>query len=815
MVSSEPNADIVFVTQIPNPNDFITVNATFGNHLAGLDQIPRGGDLYIRYQDGTLKNLTKSAGYGSDSFQGDSAIAVRDPAVHWDGNKVIFSMVIGSATSQYQVNSYYWQIYEITGLGKNQTPVITKVPNQPVAFNNVMPIYSSDDQIIFVTDRPRNGERHLYPQRDEYESAPTNTGIWKLNPSTGALVLMDHAPSGDFHPTLDSFGRIIFTRWDHLQRDQQAGGLTSYGAFNYSSEDSNAERINSQQEFFPEARNEKERLDEGSQNLNLHSFNQFFPWMLNQDGSEMETLNHIGRHELHNYFPKSFLDDDELEDFSGEGFNRSNQSPIENFFQIKEDPTKPGKYYGIDCPEFSTHASGQIVSLEAPPSMSANLISVNYVTHRSTSSYTDTPSPDHSGLYRDPVKLTDGSLVSAHTGETREDDNIGTGNSPASRYDYRIKVLGNVGGYYRPIQVLTAGIAKNITWYSPDVLTSYNGNLWELQPVELIAKVRPPLTHAALSPIEGQVFADENVALEDFRNYLLDQQLALIIVRNVTSRDQSDEQQPYNLRVVNGIESIANAGRVYDLSEMQIFQGDQIRGYANHDQPTAGRRVLAQPMRDSSSANISGQQVGSVEIAEDGSVAAIVPASRALTWHLTDPQGGSVVKERYWLTFQAGEIRVCGSCHGVNQLDQLGNLPPENSPEALRKLLSKWKGIPYTPTARYQFSAFSKSNGKVVSNKFSSAHRAVLKITPLNSVSFNTELTYQVSVDQQLCAKTKKISLLNKARRVGKLIPRVRGKYDLAYQFSKDGVTLGTINLEFKGQRGAKQSTQSVCRALP
>ena len=27
-----------------------------------------------------------------------------------------------------------------------------------------------------------------------------------------------------FTPIVDSYGRILFTRWDHLQRDQQADG---------------------------------------------------------------------------------------------------------------------------------------------------------------------------------------------------------------------------------------------------------------------------------------------------------------------------------------------------------------------------------------------------------------------------------------------------------------------------------------------------------------------------------------------------------------------------------------------------------------
>src|SRR3546814_10016913 len=46
--------------------------------------------------------------------------------------------------------------------------------------------------------------------------------LWSLDPATGDLFMLDHSPSGDFTPILDSFGRVVFTRWDHLQRDQQA-----------------------------------------------------------------------------------------------------------------------------------------------------------------------------------------------------------------------------------------------------------------------------------------------------------------------------------------------------------------------------------------------------------------------------------------------------------------------------------------------------------------------------------------------------------------------------------------------------------------
>src|SRR3954470_4228897 len=165
---------ILFVTQFPIAADFATIGAVFANHHADMQSVGRGGDLWIRYPDGSLKNLTATAGYGSSGLQGANAIAVRDPAVSWDGTKALFSMVVGAPTQRYQVKTFFWQLYEVSGMGQNQTPVITKLPNQPANYNNVSPIYGTDDRIIFVSDRPCSGENHLYPQLDEYELTAVN-----------------------------------------------------------------------------------------------------------------------------------------------------------------------------------------------------------------------------------------------------------------------------------------------------------------------------------------------------------------------------------------------------------------------------------------------------------------------------------------------------------------------------------------------------------------------------------------------------------------------------------------------------------------
>src|SRR5262249_40344575 len=349
---------ILFVTQVPIPADFATIGAVFANHHADMQSVGRGGDLWIRYPDGTLKNLTAAAGYGSgdpSGFQDANAIAVRDPAVSWDGTKAIFSMVVGAPTKQYQVKTFLWQLYEITGLGVNQTPMITKVPNQPANYNNVSPIYGTDDRIIFVSDRPHNGASHLYPQLDEYELTPVNTGLWSLDPSSGDLFQLDHAPSGDFTPSMDSFGRVIFTRWDHLQRDQEAdadaeavaqGQAPTYGTFNYADETANAPyAFNQRAEVFPEPRSSRTDLLAGT-NLVGHTFNFFSPWQINEDGAEAETLNHIGRQELGIYADASFNDDPNLTYLpAGTHANQYQLRGDGGLLHIKESPVTPGLYY--------------------------------------------------------------------------------------------------------------------------------------------------------------------------------------------------------------------------------------------------------------------------------------------------------------------------------------------------------------------------------------------------------------------------------------------------------------------------------------
>ncbi len=685
---------IMFVTQFPIANDFATIGSTFANHKGTMQSAGRGGDLYIRYPDGTVRNLTREAGFGVTGLQNQNAISVRDPYVHWSGQKALFSMVIG-APDQFEYNAYYWQMYEITGFGQGQTISIMPIADQPTNYNNITPIYGSDDAIIFTSDMPRSQIRFNYPQHDEYESTATNTGLWKLN--NGEVTLMQHSPSGSFNPFIDSFGRLVFTRWDHLQRDQQASPTNVYGAFNYTDESPSATPLDTVAEVFPEPRPAETTLLNGT-NLEGHRLNHFFPWQLNQDGTEEETLNHVGRHELHSYFNRSMNDDTNLTEFIA-GASRPNQNSILNVFQMDEDPNQAGRYVAIDAPEFATHAAGQLIAFELPVGADPSLVQVDYMSHESTRNTVadgDTAPVQHVGFFRDPLNLVDGQLLAVHTTETREANNDGTRANPQPRYDFTIKrIVQNGNNDSVPSDRLTSLPDVTISYYDPDVLVSYTGPLWELSPVEVVSRTVPPMTSEVLLDPEAQIFAEENIDVNAFKAFLKTYGLAVAVMRDVTTRDELDLQQPFNLKVADSAHQTTNGiGQLYEISHMQFFQGDQIRGYGGVNDPDPGQRVIAQYLHDQNamSHNIPNPLAppGSADIYPDGSVAFFVPARRALSWQSLAPDNEPVVRERYWITFQPGEIRACGGCHGVNQIDQAGQLPSTIKAEAFRQLLLYW-----------------------------------------------------------------------------------------------------------------------------
>jgi hypothetical protein len=695
---------------------------------------------------GALRYLTQEAGYSSAGggalLTGNQAIAVRDPAVFWDASKAIFSMVVGAPTTVGGAENYSWQLYEITNLTAvlaGSTPVVQKVPNQP-PYNNFEPNYLSDGSIVFVSDRPRNGAAALYPIFDEYRGQPANSGLWRLNPANGALSLVENTPSGSFGPFVDSFGRLVFSRWDHLNQDinNDPAAPTGFTPFDYASEAANAVTTAASAELFPEPIHSV-----AGSNLNGFEINQFFPWTVNQDGSNEEILNHLGRHELKQTFSRSYTNDTNLINFDAATSGRTNQKSIDNMFQIREDPTTPGRYLGVDGNEFFMHHAGQIVALNAAQSVNANTISATYITDRqtSTSFFSGAAYPYNIGHFRDPLPMSNGTLIASFANTPAGESAAGPLPLPPPQppapgnYQFHLYTLTaisqNSATEYIPTAnpLISGGISKSGLKYNyasniagqPNGTVNYSGPLWELHPVEVVARATPPATaQASLTGSPEQAVFDtfnlahpgNGVTVTEMQQFLQNQNLALVVMRNVTSRDRADQQQPYNLDVPGGVQTLSNLPAylgppLYCIDRMQFFQADQVRGVTATTIANAlpGRRPLSRPLNDAHALqfNLPGDVAvpGSQFIAPDGSVALFVPAQRPMVWQSLapptacgtslEPVNATVVRERYWIEFQPGEIRACNSCHGVNQQNQAGQTVPVNQPQALANLLAWWK----------------------------------------------------------------------------------------------------------------------------
>jgi len=696
-----------------------------------------------------------------------NTIAVRNPCVYWDKSKAVFSMVSGAPSGPNDNTNFVWQLYEITlptqaQLNASVQPIVSKVANQP-AYNNVMPCYAPGGQFIFASDRPYNGQGHL-TQREEYLGLPTVSGLWRLDAANNTLQLLHHSPSGSFSPIIDSAGRLIFVNWDHLSRDIEAvtderdsdpnygepdpntfGGwhATGNGSGNFGDESAGAAFTlglpygqGSHLDFFPEPRNaDKKTLTlEWNNSLNGVTTNIFLPWMINLDGSGGEILNHAGRHEIAGAIKRSFNTDNNLVDLNpsiapGYGGLVAHNF-FSNLFWVREDPLQNGTFFGTDSVDLGTHGAGQIVKLtSAGANVNPDTMQVSYVTGSVTGAtkpqnipivrvgmnITQPPSPftpltTPETLYRTPVPLADGALIaSTATGIDQTDWNRGTISQPSTPWNFRLKSLKLQSGTYVPDVTLTNGLTITTSYFVPGVsqpVTFTNVSAWELDPAEIVARTPPVSTASTVDPIEASVFASNGVHIPTFQNYLVQQNAALSISRNVTKRDLHDRQQPYNLKIAwSNTQTTApspNNAPIYTVGWVQFLQADLRRGYLlGGGTPAQGRRVVATPLHDTMAENVivPGAPPGSVRLGDDGSFAAIVPAEKALTWHLldNDPAKTSQVKERFWVTFKKGEIRTCANCHGINTSDQSGTVAnpvtkPTNPPQALATLLQSWKG---------------------------------------------------------------------------------------------------------------------------
>ena len=296
--------------------------------------------------------------------------------------------------------------------------------------------------------------------------------------------------------------------------------------------------------------------------------------------------------------------------------------------------------------------------------------------------------------------MANGTLLGSYSvTATTLDTNIGAAAFPKSAFsNFRLVALTNGNTYWLVSSNLTAGFPSSVTYWDGATRVKQTNGFWELQPVEVISNKIPNRVNSTVAAIEASVFAAEGVDVQFMQSWLRSNNLALVISRNVTMRDRADREQPFNLRIAlpGGAQTLGtNTGIIYDIAHIQFLQADQLRGLTHGTtNPVSGRRVLATPMHDFAATNFNipvPNLPGATLLGKDGSQATFVPARRAMTHQTMQTNGLQAVRERYWITYQPGEIRTCAVCHGLNTQNQIGGTVATNPPAALQDLLRFWK----------------------------------------------------------------------------------------------------------------------------
>ena len=223
---------------------------------------------------------------------------------------------------------------------------------------------------------------------------------------------------------------------------------------------------------------------------------------------------------------------------------------------------------------------------------------------------------------------------------------MGTPRAPRSRYDFRLKTLvQRPNGYLVAGPALTGGIRKRVQYYDPFNLVTYDGDLWELDPVEVVrprrpaGARRPALDASRAAGARRPRACGHRPAAVPAR----DTDLALIVSAQRDARaTTNDRQQPFNLRVPGGAQTLGAGGRIYDVrlpaasSRATRSAGSRAASRSR----SRGRRVLAQPLHEPGGRQrrrARRARRAASRSALDGSMAALVPARRAMSWQLADP----------------------------------------------------------------------------------------------------------------------------------------------------------------------------------
>ncbi len=211
---------------------------------------PRG-DLWIReYASATApeKNITKDYTRGCDNPEPNQAIEgdVSDPAVSYDGKKIVFAMKLGNYHPDDPINNctdeeYTWSLYEYTIESDSIIAVVnSNYPIQATVLNpknigreegnDIDPVYLPDGRVVFSSDRqavagPLTNQNYNglsiskdTPLFDEggrnQREATMNLHVMPVGSGKNSINQITFNQSHDLNPSVLQNGKIIYSRWE-------------------------------------------------------------------------------------------------------------------------------------------------------------------------------------------------------------------------------------------------------------------------------------------------------------------------------------------------------------------------------------------------------------------------------------------------------------------------------------------------------------------------------------------------------------------------------------------------------------------------
>jgi hypothetical protein len=158
-----------------------------GESAPGPAQYSGGGRLcLLNLRDGQVTMLLE-----------DSSGAVRDPQVHYDGQKILFSYRRGGQS--------YFHLYEIGIDGAG----LTQLTDGP--YDDIEPTYTPEGKILFCSTRCRRVVGcNPSPVATLYGCEADGSNIREISAS----------PFTDNTPWMLPDGRVLFTRWEYVDRNQ-------------------------------------------------------------------------------------------------------------------------------------------------------------------------------------------------------------------------------------------------------------------------------------------------------------------------------------------------------------------------------------------------------------------------------------------------------------------------------------------------------------------------------------------------------------------------------------------------------------------